>query len=298
MKNTDTSGLSDPRHLHPKPPFPQGEIASPGLERELKPKADHGESSYRGAARLAGRKALITGGDSGIGRAVALAFAREGASVALSFLASEKEDAAITLGLIEEAGQRCLLLPGDLAQPAHCRELVRRTAEEFGGLDLLVNNAAYQRTFDSLADIPEGEFERTFAINLFAMFYLTQAALPIMPAGSSIVNSASIQSYDPGESLLPYATSKSAIASFTKATAAFAIERGVRINAVAPGPVWTPLIPSTMPAERASKFGADSLFGRPAQPAELAPVYVFLASHAASYVTGEVYGVTGGRIQL
>lgn len=288
----------DPRSLHAKPPFPQEEISPPGLEAQLAPPADHGESTYVGHGRLAGRRALVTGGDSGIGRAVALAFAREGAAVAISFLPEEEKDALETERLIRAAGQTALLLPGDLASPAFCRELVERTVQAFGGLDILVNNAAHQRTFAALQDIPEGEFERTFAINVFAMFYLTQAALGVMKPGATVVNSASIQSFDPGETLLPYATSKAAIASFTKATAAFAMQQGVRVNAVAPGPVWTPLIPSTMPAKKARNFGADSLLGRPAQPAELAPVYVFLASADASYVTGEIYGVTGGRIQL
>lgn len=295
---TMPSALTDPRELYAKPPFDQPEIQPPGLEGEMAPACDHGDSTYPCGTRLAGRRALITGADSGIGRAVAIAFAREGASIAMSYLREEEEDALETATFVKDAGQQAILLPGDVASPDHCRRLIDLTTHGLGGIDLLVNNAAHQRTFKTLAEIPEGEFERTFQVNVFATFYLCQAALPKMPAGGSIINTVSIQSFDPGENLLAYAASKSAIASLTKSMAPLAMERGVRINAVAPGPVWTPLIPSTMPAERTKTFGGHTLFKRPAQPAELAPVYVFLASSGASFVTGEIYGVTGGQMQI
>ena len=267
------------------------------MESDMRPLADHGEESYRGHGRLKGRRALITGGDSGIGRAVALAFAREGADIAVSYL-NELSDAKETERLVTESGQRCLLLPGDIAARGHGHDLVRAAMGEFGGIDLLVNNAAYQRTYKNFEDIPPDEFEMTFRVNIFAMFELCQAALPHMPPGSSIINLASIQSFDPSEQLLPYAATKAAIASFTNSLAAHAMKHGVRVNAVAPGPVWTPLIPSTMNEAKVRNFGGNTAFKRPAQPAEIAPVFVFLASAEASFVTGEVYGITGGRTPI
>jgi NAD(P)-dependent dehydrogenase (short-subunit alcohol dehydrogenase family) len=263
----------------------------------MRPRADHGEESYQGTGRLTGRRALITGADSGIGRAVALAFAREGADVAIAYY-DEEDDAAETGRLVTEAGRRALLLPGDIGYQPTCENHVRRTVEAFGGVDILVNNAAFQRTYEKFEDIPAEEFEETFRVNVFAMFRLSQLALPGMQAGASIINTASIQSFDPSENLIAYAASKAAIASFTRSLAALAIRQGVRVNAVAPGPVWTPLIPSTMPPEAVRKFGSSSVFGRPAQPAEIAPIFVFLASDQASYVTGEVYGVTGGQMPI
>lgn len=287
----------DPRSLHPSPPYPAQSQKPPGTDRKLAPTADHGEASYIGHGRLAGKRALITGADSGIGRAVALAFAREGADVAISYLEEEK-DAGETVRLVEETGRKALRLVGDIASSSHCRNLVDQTCDKLGGIDILVNNAAFQRTHEKIGDIPGDEFERTFQVNVFAMFYLCQAALPHLPAGGSIINTASIQSFDPSQNLLAYAASKAAIVNFTKALAGLAIENGVRVNAVAPGPVWTPLIPATMPEEKVVAFGENTLFGRAAQPAELSPLYVFLASEEASYMTGETLGATGGRMPL
>jgi Dehydrogenases with different specificities (related to short-chain alcohol dehydrogenases) len=263
----------------------------------MNPPADHGEGSYVGAGRLQGRRALITGGDSGIGRAVALAFAREGADVAVSYL-SEHDDARETLRLVTEAGRTGVLLPGDIGDAAVCENVAAGAVEALSGIDILVNNAAYQRSYAAFEDIPEEEFEEAFRVNVFAMFRLCQKLLPQMPKGGSIINTASIQSFDPGPQLLPYAATKAAIASFTSSLAGLAIKRGVRVNAVAPGPVWTPLIPSTLLAEKVKNFGADTIFGRAAQPAELAPLFVFLAGDEASYVSGEIYGATGGRMPL
>ncbi len=287
----------DPRKLHEKPPFPQKKQEPPGTEGEMRPQADHGEESYKGRARLLDRKALITGADSGIGRAVALAFAREGADVAISYL-SEDEDARETERLVKEAGRKAVLLPGDIASPSHCTELVRKASKELGRIDLLVNNAAYQRTYEKFEDIPDDEFEEAYRVNVFAMFRLCKLVLPQMQPGDSIINTASIQAFDPTPQLNPYASTKAAIVNFTKSLAGLAIKQGVRVNAVAPGPVWTPLIPATMNEKKVSTFGQDSAFGRPAQPAELAPLFVFLASAEASFVTGETYAATGGRMPL
>ncbi len=287
--------LADPRTAFARPPFErQKEIDIPGHTGELQPQPDHGEQSYRGSGKLKGFRALITGGDSGIGRAVAIAFAREGADVALSFL-SETDDAQETLRWIKDAGQKALLLPGDLRDETTCNQIVDKTFAELGGLEVLVNNAAYQETHDSLREVSSEVFERIFRTNIFAPFWLCKAALPRMSPGGSIINTASIQGYSPSPYLLPYATTKSALLGFTKGLAPLAIERGVRVNAVAPGPVWTPLIPSTMAAEKFKNFGSDTLFQRPAQPAELAPLFVWLASREASYVTAEVFAATGGK---
>jgi len=263
----------------------------------MEPKVDHGENSYKGCNRLTGRRALITGADSGIGRAVALAFAREGADVAISYL-SEENDARETERLVREAGRKAYLLPGDIGSKEACRQVAAEAWSRLGGIDILVNNAAFQRTYESLEEIPDGEFEVTFHINVFAMFWLCKELLPRMSAGASIINTASIQSFDPSAQLIAYAATKAAIASFTRSLANLAIDRGVRVNAVAPGPVWTPLIPSTMPKEKVEQFGKHTAFKRAAQPAEMAPIYVFLASDEASYVTGEVYGATGGQTPL
>ena len=286
----------DPKAIEPKPPFPQEAQEPPGTEAEMTPTADHGENSYVGCGRLKDRVALITGADSGIGRAVAIAFAREGADVLISYL-NEDEDARETARLVEDAGRRALVVAGDIQDEAHCRSLVQRAVSELGRLDILVNNAAYQMSHKSIQEMTAQELDRTFRTNIFAMFYLCKAALAdgVMGPGGAIINTASIQAFDPDAALLAYAPTKAAIVNFTKALAKEAIEKGVRVNAVAPGPVWTPLIPSTMPPEKFKTFGQDSAFGRPAQPAELAPVYVLLASPEASYITGEVYGVTGGQ---
>jgi NAD(P)-dependent dehydrogenase (short-subunit alcohol dehydrogenase family) len=288
---------ASPPEKFEKPPFPQKKIAPPGHEAEMQPPVDHGEQTYQGAGKLAGMRALITGADSGIGRAVALAFAREGADVAISYF-NENDDAAETERLVRDAGGRSLLLPGDIGLVGVCEEISRRAVEEFGGVDILVNNAAFQRTYANFDDITDAEFEETFRVNVFAMFRLCRLLLPQMPAGGSILNTASIQSFDPSETLIAYAATKAAIASFTRSLAPHAIKRGVRVNAVAPGPVWTPLIPATMPEKQVKSFGAQTLLGRPAQPAEIAPIFVFLASEEASYVTGEVYGATGGQMPI
>jgi hypothetical protein len=261
------------------------------------PQADHGESSYAGHQLLQGRRALITGGDSGIGRAVALAFAREGADVAISYL-SEHEDAKVTAKLVEDAGRNAVLLPGDLRTKAACQQVAEAALAGLGGIDILVNNAAFQRSREELDDTEDDEFVLTYEVNLFAMFRLSQALLPHIPAGGSIINTASIQAFDPTPSLLAYASTKAAVVSFSRSLAHIAMEQGVRVNTVAPGPVWTPLIPSTLPHEKARNFGADTAFKRAAQPVELAPLFVFLASAQASYVTGEVYGATGGQMPL
>ena len=256
---------------------------------------DFGEETYRGSGRLVGRKAIVTGGDSGIGRAVALAFAREGADVAISYLEDEQTDADETARVIRDAGRTALQLPGDLQDEGYCRTLVDRAAQELGGVDILINNAAYQMARDGLADISIQELERTFRTNIFAMFHTCRAALEHMQPGATIINTASIQAYQPDPMLLAYAATKAAIVNFTKGLAQETIERGIRVNAVAPGPIWTPLIPATMPEDKVEGFGAEeSPTQRAGQPAELAPVYVFLASQESSYVNGEIIGVTGG----
>jgi NAD(P)-dependent dehydrogenase (short-subunit alcohol dehydrogenase family) len=291
------TAIVDPRELYAKPPYSADKQEPPGLTELMRPKPDHGEATYHGNGLLEGKRALITGADSGIGRAVAIAFAREGAEVAISFL-SENQDADETAQLIRQCSRTALLLPGDLADRRVCQTIAQEAVKGLGGIDILVNNAAFQRSYDEITDIPDDEFEVTFRVNVFALFYLTKALLPQMKAGGSIINSASIQTYDPSPNLIAYASSKAAIASITRSLASYAIKSGVRVNAVAPGPVWTPLIPSTLPSEKVKRFGSDTFFGRAAQPAELAPVFVFLASHLASYVTGEVYGVTGGQMPL
>lgn len=266
----------------------------PGSEAQLNPPADHGEQSYRGSGRLEGKKALITGADSGIGKAVAIAFAREGADVAFSYL-DEDDDARDTERWITDAGRKCLAMPGDLADPAHCREVVQKTVDEFGRIDILVSNAAMQRTYTRVEDIPDDEWDKTLAVNLSAYFHLVKAALPHMQSGASIIGTSSVNSDAPSPTLMPYALTKAAIANMTASLAQLLGERGIRANSVAPGPVWTPLIPSTMPAEHVEKFGGNTPLKRPGQPAELAPVYVLLASDEASYVSGARVAVTGGR---
>jgi NAD(P)-dependent dehydrogenase (short-subunit alcohol dehydrogenase family) len=261
----------------------------------MTPHADHGETSYTGLGRLEGKTALITGGDSGIGRAVAIAFAREGADVAISYLPEEAQDAAQARRWIEDAGQRAMTIPGDITEEGHCDKMITDVVAAFGRLDILVNNAAFQSAHEDIDEFSSEEFDRTFRTNVFAPFWLSRAALPRMEAGSCIINTASIQAFDPSANLLAYAASKAAIVNFSKALARIAMKRGVRVNVVAPGPVWTPLIPSTMPEEKVQTFGADTVFGRVAQPVEIAPLFVFLASNEARFVTGEVYGATGGR---
>jgi hypothetical protein len=295
---TTTERPQDPRSQYPEPPFPKQQQEPPGTEADLRPKADHGEESYRGSERLTDRVALITGGDSGIGKAVAIAFAREGADVVINYLGdSEDEDANDTVRWVEKAGRRGIAIRGDIQDPELCIALVERTAKELGNLDILVNNAAWQDCGDRIEEMTTEEWRRIFATNIEAMFHLSKAAIPLMREGGTIINTASIQAYSPSPELLPYSATKGAIVTFTKGLAQDpgVLERGLRVNAVAPGPIWTPLIPSTMPAEKAAKFGENTPLGRAGQPAELAPIYVFLASQESSYITGEVVGVTGGR---
>jgi NAD(P)-dependent dehydrogenase (short-subunit alcohol dehydrogenase family) len=286
---------ADPKEKGPKPEYPQKPIAPPGSDAEMTPKADHGEQSYRGLGRLKDRIALVTGGDSGIGRAVSIAFAREGADVAISYLPEEERDADETSRWIADAGRRALKLPGDIRDEQHCTRMVERVFDELGALDILVNNAAFQRAHERIEEFSTEEFDATFKTNVYAMFWVCRAALPRMKAGSAIVNTASIQAYGPSPELLAYASTKGAIVNFTKGLSQLAMKQGVRVNAVAPGPVWTPLIPSTLPQERVRKFGKDTAYERAAQPVELAPLFVFLASNEARFVTGEVYGATGGQ---
>ena len=288
----DQHAAQDPSQASDQP-GPQSQ-EHPGTEAELTPSADHGEQSYRGSGRLQGRRALITGGDSGIGRAVALAFAREGADVALSYLPEEQEDAEETARLVRDAGRTAVLAPGDITDEQFCEQLVRRTVEELGGLDVLVNNAAYQMAQDGLASITTEQLDRVMKTNVYAMFWLCKAALPHLQPGSSIINTSSIQAYQPSPSLLDYATTKAAIVNFTRGLAQELADKGVRVNTVAPGPIWTPLIPATMPEEEVEDFGSQTPLGRVAQPAEVAPAFVFLASGEASYITGERIGVAGG----
>lgn len=284
----------NPKEMEPKPPYPEQQQTPPGLESEMHPEPDFGEKSYKGSGRLEGKSAIITGGDSGIGRAIALAFAREGADVLISYL-NEESDAQETRRVVEDAGRKAVLMAGDISDEEHCKKIVSRAFDEFGKLDILVNNAAFQRTHESIREIPSEEFDHTFKTNIYAMFYLCKAALPQMKEGGAIINTTSIQSYQPSSSLLAYASTKGAITTFTKALNEEAIKQGVRVNAVAPGPVWTPLIPATMPTEQVKTFGKDTPTGRAAQPAELAPLYVFLASQESSYISGEIIGVTGGK---
>jgi NAD(P)-dependent dehydrogenase (short-subunit alcohol dehydrogenase family) len=287
--------IQDPREQFPKPPFPKQPQSAPGLAARMDPKPDHGETSYQGHGRLEGRRALITGADSGIGRATAIAFAREGADVAIVYLPSEETDAQEVLGLIEAEGRKAVAIPGDIKDQSFCREVVEIAVSELGGIDILVNNAGKQVSQPSIGDITAEQFDATLKTNLYAMFWITQAATPHLKPGAAIVNTASVQAYDPSESLLDYATTKAGIAAFTKALSKQLIEKGVRVNAVAPGPFWTALQPSGgQTQEKVQHFGEHSSLGRPGQPVEIAPVYVLLASQEASYITGEVYGVTGG----
>ena len=290
--------LTDPREAYPKPPFPPQHQERPGLAGRMRPKPDHGESSYRGSGRLVGRKALITGGDSGIGRAAAIAFAREGADIAFNYLPSEEEDAREVVQLITAAGRKAVPLPGDLRSEAFCKKLVNDARQALGGLDLLVNNAGYQAAQDSIVDITTEQFDSTFKVNVYALFWITREAVPHLPAGATIINTASINAYDPAEDLFDYAATKAAIASFTKSLAKQLTPKGIRVNAVAPGPFWTPLQPSGgQKPDKLTKFGADSPMGRPGQPAEIAPLYVLLADPMASFVSGDIFGSTGGKPQ-
>lgn len=289
---TDQSTPQDPSEAAARPGPEQQ--AHPGLESQLKTPADHGEQSYRGTDRLAGRRVLITGGDSGIGRAVALAFAREGADVAISHLPEEQDDADETLRLVREAERTGVSFPGDVRDEQYCSDLVQRTVDQLGGLDVLVNNAAYQMTQSGIAEITTEQFDRVLKTNLYGMFWLCKAAIPHMGPGASIINTSSVQAYQPSPALLDYATTKAGIVNFTRGLAQELAPRGIRVNTVAPGPIWTPLIPATMPPEQVEDFGADTPLGRAGQPIEVAHAFVFLASAEAGYITGERIGVHGG----
>lgn len=273
--------------------MPPQQQQPPGTEKELNPQADHGESSYRGSGRLQDKATVITGADSGIGRAVALAFAREGADVLISYL-NEHDDAKETARLVEEAGRRAVLVPGDLADPAHCRAIIDKAVQEFGRIDVLVNNAAFQMSHESIEDIPDEEWDHTFKVNISAMFHTCKAAVKHMKPGSSIINTTSINSDKPVPTLLAYATTKGAIANFTAGLAQLLAEKGIRANSVAPGPIWTPLIPSTMPPDQVESFGSQVPMKRAGQPKEVAPAFVMLASDEASYISGARIAVTGG----
>jgi NAD(P)-dependent dehydrogenase (short-subunit alcohol dehydrogenase family) len=290
------SALQDPRQQYPKPPFPAQEQDPPGLASKMTPRPDHGETSYRGSGRLAGRKALVTGGDSGIGRAAVIAFAREGADVAFNYLPVEEPDAQEVLKLIAAEGRQGFGIPGDIRDEQFCQQLVEDAVTKLGGLDILVNNAAQQRACESLLDLTTEQFDSTFKTNVYAMFWITKAALPHLKPGATIINTSSIQAYDPSPQLVDYAQTKACNVSFTKSLAKQLAAKGIRVNSIAPGPIWTPLQPSggQLP-DKLKDFGAQSPLGRPGQPAELGPTYVLLASQETSYVTGEVYGITGGE---
>lgn len=297
-QSTQAKPLVDPRTRFPKPPFPEQQQGAPGDEDQLQPKADHGLESYQGCGKLQGRVALITGADSGIGRAVAICFAKEGADILFTCLPEEQKNADETVRAIQSVGRKAVAMPGDIRQKSFCDTLVQNTVQTLGKLDILVNNAAFQRTYDALTDISEDEFDAHFRTNVYAPFFMVQAALKEMKPGGVILNTVSIEAFEPDKQLPAYAATKSALVSLTKSFAKNCIKQGIRVNGVAPGPVWTPFIPSTMPAEKVSKFGTNSLFERPAQPVEQASLYVFLASDDASYVTGEIFGATGGRMPL
>lgn len=285
--------MQDPKEEHPKPPYSGQDQEVPGREGEMDPKVDHGEQTYQGAGKLKGRNAIITGGDSGIGRAVAIAFAREGANVLISYL-EEHKDAEETAQYVKEAGQKAVLLAGDVSDEDHCRKIVRIAVEEFGGIDILVNNAAYQMARENLQEISSEEWDYTFRTNIYSMFYLCKEAESHMKPGSTIVNTTSINAYKPHPQLLAYAATKGAIQNFTANLAQILASKSIRVNCVAPGPVWTPLIPATLPQEQVQSFGQNVPLGRAGQPAELAPIYVLLASGDSSYMTGSTVQVTGG----
>lgn len=288
--------MQNPLTQYPRPPFPDQPQSPPGIDQEMVPRPDHGEKSYQGFGRLEGRKALVTGGDSGIGRAAAIAYAREGADVAINYLPSEERDARQVIELIEAEGRKAIAIPGDLKDEEFCVQLVNSAHEQLGGLDILVNVAGKQEAQKDIADITTAQFDDTMKTNIYAMFWTCKAAVPLMPAGATVINTASIQSYDPSATLLDYATTKAAIVAFTKALAGQVISKGIRVNAVAPGPIWTVLQPSGgQPQEKIPTFGSQVPMKRPGQPAECAPLYVLLASQESSYITGEVFGVTGGN---
>jgi NAD(P)-dependent dehydrogenase (short-subunit alcohol dehydrogenase family) len=292
----DQFSMQDPVKQYPKPPFPDQTQQAPGLAKDMTPKPDHGEESYKGFGRLKGRKAIITGGDSGIGRAAAIAFAREGAAIVLAYLPQEEPDAEGVIELLKGEGCTIVSFKGDLSQESVCQQLIDTAVKELGGLDTLLNVAGKQVAAKDIADITTEQLDATFRTNVYAMFWLSKMAVPHLPKGGCIINTSSIQASQPSPTLLDYAATKAAITNFTKALAQQLASKGIRVNAVAPGPIWTSLQPSGgQPPEKIPEFGTQSAYGRPGQPAEVAPVYVFLASQESSYVTGETYGVTGGN---
>ncbi|WP_424952872.1 SDR family oxidoreductase [Deinococcus sp.] len=292
-----TAPLQNPQELYPRPPFPRQPQQAPGSVSAMTPVPDHGETSYQGSGRLKGRRALVTGGDSGIGRAVVIAFAREGADVALNYLPSEEADAREVISLVEAAGRKAVALPGDITDEAFCRRLVEGAVAGLGGLDILVNVAGKQTSQEKIADLSNEQFDETFKTNVYAMFWITKAALPHLPPGATIINTASIQAHHPSPTLLDYASTKAAIVAFTQALSGQVADQGIRVNVVAPGPYWTPLQPSGgQPQDKIESFGKETPLGRPGQPAEIAPLYVFLASNDSSYSTGGTFGSTGGLI--
>lgn len=292
---TDRLTMQDPREQYPKPPFPRQPQPVPGEASKMDPVPDHGETSYQGSGKLKGRKALITGGDSGIGRAAAIAFAREGADVAIAHLPAEQSDADDVLALIRAEGRTAVDLPGDITDEAWCRQLVAKAVDQLGGLDILVINAGHQQSREDISKVTSEDFDQTLKTNLYALHWITQAAVPHLPAGASVITTASVQAYDPSATLLDYATTKAGIVAYTKALAKQLLKKGIRANVVAPGPFWTALQASGgQPPEKVMKFGSESEYGRPGQPVEIAPVYVLLASQDGSFINGEVYGVTGG----
>jgi len=293
MNTTIKAPKQNPVDKYPQPPYPEQEQEMPGSEQKMDPKPDHGETSYRGSGKLTGRKALITGGDSGIGKAVAIAFAREGADVLISYL-NEEEDANEVAEYVKAAGQKVILMPGDISNEMHCKQLVEKTIQEFGQLDIVVNNAAYQMEHQSLQEITAEEWDYTFRTNVAAMFYICKAAEPYLKPGSSVINTTSVNAYTPNRTLLPYTATKAAIQNFTSTLAQLWAEKGIRVNCVAPGPIWTPLIPGSFKADKVKEFGHNTPMKRAGQPAELAPVYVLLASEDASYMSGATVQVTGG----
>ena len=295
---TATAPLRNPQGGFPKPPFTEQSQPWPGLAGSMSPRPDHGEHSYQGSGQLVGRKALITGGDSGIGRAVAIAFAREGADVAINYLPAEETDAREVVKLIQDAGRKAVALPGDLRDPEFCRSLVQQAHQALGGLNVLISNAGRQHSFDSILDIPDDQFDWTVKTNLYAMFWVTKAAVALMPEGAAIVYTASVNAYDPSKNLLDYSMTKAGIANFSKCLAKQLADRGIRVNAVAPGPFWTPLqVSGGQTMEKLKAFGSDTPLKRPGQPAEIASLYVQLASAKSTYVTGQVFGASGGAGQ-
>ena len=292
---SDRYKMQDPRTQYPQPPFEAQHQAQPGLARKMNPEPDNGETTYIGSGKLQGRKALITGGDSGIGRAVAIAFAREGADIAIGYLPSEEPDAKDLIAVLAEEGIKVVALPGDLAEEAFCKQIVADAEEQLGGLDIVVNNAATMSSHTTLADIKSDDFDRVMKTNVYAPVFITKAAMPLLKPGACIINTVSIQAYEPSQNIVDYAMTKAALVAFTKGMVPQLMEKGVRINAVAPGPFWTPIQPTGQPPESVQKLGSGVPFKRPGQPVEIAPLYVLLASQEGSYLTGEVFGATGGK---